>query len=145
MAADKRSEVDNVTKVRSSVSTDISDNEDDESYNHDDLAAIADLLRAKHQADITLSRAENEVRKANVYLQRKKDNLASIHETYIGEEKDPLQRDFKTFTYDDCLALKVAVAEEPDNETGEKNQISIALEEKVQIIDLQEGKRVKLT
>ena len=145
MAADKRSEVDNVTKVRSSVSTDISDNEDDESYNHDDLAAIADLLRAKHQADITLSRAENEVRKANVYLQRKKDNLASIHETYIGEEKDPLQRDFKTFTYDDCLALKVAVAEEPDNETGDRNQVSIALEEKVQIIDLQEGKRVKLT
>ena len=37
MAADKRSEVDNVSKVRSSISNEIPDREDDESYDQDDL------------------------------------------------------------------------------------------------------------
>jgi hypothetical protein len=38
MAADKRSEVDNVSKVRSSISNEIPDNEEDEPYDKDDLA-----------------------------------------------------------------------------------------------------------
>ena len=65
MAADKRSEADVVTKVRSSTSGDICDNEDDESYDQDDLAVIADLVRAKHQADMKLSPAEKEAKKAD--------------------------------------------------------------------------------
>ena len=58
MAADKRSEVYNVRKDRSSISKEIPDNEDDESYNQDDLALIAELLRAKHGAGMRLSRSE---------------------------------------------------------------------------------------
>ena len=63
MAADKRSEVDNVSKVRSSISIEIPDNEDDESYDQDDLVLIAELLHAKHGADILLSRSEQEAKK----------------------------------------------------------------------------------
>ena len=65
MVADKRNEADNPSKVRSSMSRDISDDEDEESYNQDDLAVIAEVLRAKHQADMKLSRSEVESKKAN--------------------------------------------------------------------------------
>ena len=47
MAADKQLEVDNVSKLRSSISNQIPDSKDDESYDQDDLALIAELLRAK--------------------------------------------------------------------------------------------------
>ena len=77
-------------KVRSSISSDISDKDDDESYNQDDLAAIAEILRAKHQANMKLSRSDNEARKADEYLQGKKDHLISIYDLDIGEEKGPL-------------------------------------------------------
>ena len=69
MAADKRSEVDNVRKLRSSISNEIPDNEDDESFDQDDLSLIAELLRAKHGADMRLSRSEQEAKKADEYLQ----------------------------------------------------------------------------
>ena len=131
MAVDKRSEIDNVTKVRSSMSNEISDNEDDESYNQDDLAVIAELLRAKHGADMKLSRAECESKKADEYLQRQKEHLVSIHEAYAGEEKEPIQRDFKTFTYEDCLTLNPTIAEELEEEISDESQLSKARQGKI--------------
>ena len=132
-------------KVRSSISSDISDKDDDESYNQDDFAVIAEILRAKHQADMKLSRSDIEARKADEYLQGKKDHLISIYDLDVGEEKGPLQRDFRSFTYEDCLELKLTVAEEPVEHTGDKRQLSKALQEKAQMIDLEAEIRVKLT
>ena len=122
MVADKRNEADNPSKVRSSMSRDISDNEDEESYNQDDLAVIAEVLRAKHQADMKLSRSEVESKKANEFLQRQKEHLVSIYEAYAGDEKEPIQRDFKTFTYEDCLALNpTIIAEESPEDIRDKS------------------------
>ena len=92
MAADKRSEVDNDSKVRSSMSNEIPDNEDDVPYDQNDLALIAELLRAKHGADMKLSGSEIESRKANEFLNRQEEHLVSIHGANTEDEKEAIQR-----------------------------------------------------
>ena len=145
MAADKRSEADVVTKVRSSTSGAICDNEDDESYDQDDLAVIADLIRAKHQADMKLSPAEKEVKKADDYLQMQEEHLVSIYEADVGEEKEEIQRNFRTFTYQDCLTLSPTTAEELKEDIRDESQLSRARQGKIKRIELNSEKRVKLT
>ena len=145
MAADKRSEVDNVSKVRSSISNEIPDNEDDESYDQDDLALVAELLRAKHGADIKLSRSEQEAKKADDYLQMTKEHLVSTFEANVGEEKEPIKRDFKTFTYEDCFTLNPTIAQEILEDIGDESKLSEVGGEKINKFDLESEERVKLT
>ena len=146
MTADKRSDVDNDIKIRSSTSIEISGDDDDESYSKDDLAVIAELLRAKHGADIKLSRAECESKKADEYLQRQKEHLVAICEADVGDEKDPIQRDFETFTYQDCLTLNpTIIAEEPTEDIGEVSQLSKARHEKFNKLNTESEEKVTLT
>ena len=145
MAADKRSEVDNVSKVRSSISHEIPDNEDDESYDQDDLALIAELLRAKHGADIRLSRSEQEAKKADDYLQMTKEHLVSTFEANIGEEKEPIKRDFKTFTYEDCFTLNPTIAQEILEDIDDESKLSEVGGDKIDKFDLESEERVNLT
>ena len=145
MAADKRSEVDNVSKVRSSMSNEIPGNEDDESYNHDDLSLISEVLRAKHQADMKLSLSEQEAKKAGDYLQMTKGHLVSTYEVNVGEEKEPIKTDFKTFTYEDCFTLNPTTAEEILEDSGEKSKLSELGGDKIEKFDLESEERVNLT
>ena len=145
MAADKRSEADVVTKVRSSSSGDACNNENDESYDKDDLAIIADIVRAKHGADMKFSHAENEAKKADEYLQSQKEHLISLYEAYVGEEKEPKERDFKTFTYEDCLALNPTIAEESPENIDDESKLSEISTGKIGKFNLESEERVNLT
>ena len=117
-----------------------------ESYNQDDLAVIAEVLRAKHQADMKLSRSEVESKKANEFLQRQKEHVISIYEAYAGDEKEPIQRNFKTFTYEDCFGLNpTIIADESPEDIADKSQILKASSGEIGKFILEPEKRVDLT
>ena len=62
----------------------------------------------------------------NEFLQRQKEHLVSIYEAYDGDE-EPIQRDFKTFTYEDCLAFNpTIIAEESPEDIRDKSRLSKA-------------------
>ena len=145
MAADKRSEVDNVTKVRSRMSSEISDNEEDESYSRDDLAVIAELLRAKHGADMRMSRSEQEAKKAVDYLQTQKEHLVSIFQVDVGEEKEPIHLQFQTYTYQDCLTLNPTIADELKEDIGDESQRDKAQKGQIGVLNVESDEKVELT
>ena len=92
-----------------------------------------------------LSPAEKEAKKADEYLQRQEEHLVSIYEAYVGDEKEEIQRDFKTFTYQDCLTLIPTSATVLKEDILNESQLSKARQGQIGKIELESEKRVKLT
>ena len=74
-----------------------------------------------------------------------KGHLVSTFEANVGEEKEPIKRDFKTFTYEDCFTLNPIIAQEILEDTGDESKLSEVGGGKIDKFDLESGERVNLT
>ena len=79
-------------------------------------------------------------------FREKRASCVAKCEADVGDEKDPIQRDFETFTYQDCLTLNpTIIAEEPTEDIGEVSQLSKARQGKISKLNTESEGKVKLT